>query len=102
MQDKGVTPGRIGTVFFFPKDSLTILSDKQPQWAALTAMGQKPYTLSDSRDDLSAELAELAEEANEFSTPMDSDTISKHQKLFIRIPPLHSVTQDQNLCKNQQ
>ena len=82
-----VTPGRIGTVFFFPKDSLTILSDKQPRWATLTAMGRKPYVMNNRRDDLSAELAELAEEA-QLAEPAEE---AEHPKLSIRIPPLNSV-----------
>ncbi|KAK7018053.1 hypothetical protein VNI00_018426 [Paramarasmius palmivorus] len=36
------TPGRVGTVFYFPQTSLDILKDKPPQWAINTAFGRFP------------------------------------------------------------
>ena len=36
----GLTPGRIGTVFFFPKHSLDILKDKPPSWGLDTGYGR--------------------------------------------------------------
>ncbi|KIL56340.1 hypothetical protein M378DRAFT_17157 [Amanita muscaria Koide BX008] len=35
----GTTPGRISTVFFFPKDSYDILKDKEKGWGRLTNYG---------------------------------------------------------------
>ncbi|KAG6816069.1 hypothetical protein H0H87_008862 [Tephrocybe sp. NHM501043] len=37
-----LTPGRIGTVFFSPANSLNILKDKPQNWARKTAMGRAP------------------------------------------------------------
>jgi hypothetical protein len=34
------TPGRIGTVFFFPEPSFQILKDKPPGWGAKTDYGR--------------------------------------------------------------
>ncbi len=42
MKKEKVTPGRVGTVFFFPKDSLQILKGKYPGWAVRTAFGTNP------------------------------------------------------------
>lgn len=36
-----VTPGRIGTVMFFPKDSYSILQGKPKGWAKQTDYGTK-------------------------------------------------------------
>jgi hypothetical protein len=35
-----LTPGRIGTVFFFPEPSFEILKDKPAGWGALTDYGR--------------------------------------------------------------
>jgi hypothetical protein len=37
---QGITPGRIGTVLFFPKDTLELLRGKGPEWAVKTAHGR--------------------------------------------------------------
>ena len=41
-KERGITPGRIGTVFMCPKDSYKKLSGKRPGWAAETAAGRLP------------------------------------------------------------
>lgn len=38
--DNAVTPGRIGSVFFFPVDSLRILEDKPAGWVKDTSHGR--------------------------------------------------------------
>ncbi|KAF8873548.1 hypothetical protein CPB84DRAFT_1798317 [Gymnopilus junonius] len=38
--EEKITPGRIGTVFFFPKESYQILHDKPPRWGYRTAFGR--------------------------------------------------------------
>ena len=38
--DDGLTPGRISTVMFFPKTSLTLLEDCPPRWGLDTAFGE--------------------------------------------------------------
>ncbi|KAF9003692.1 hypothetical protein BDQ17DRAFT_1326062 [Cyathus striatus] len=40
MQDDGITPGRIGSVFFFPEGSMEVLEGKEENWAAETAFGR--------------------------------------------------------------
>jgi len=35
-----ITPGRIGSVFFFPTASYEILRNKKPGWASRTAFGK--------------------------------------------------------------
>lgn len=54
-QEEKVTPGRIGTVFFFPKHSYTILKDKRPGWALETAFGRMenliPKRLDEEEED---------------------------------------------------
>lgn len=37
---QGITPGRIGTVLFFPKPTLELLKGKGPGWAVRTAHGR--------------------------------------------------------------
>lgn len=52
-----ITPGRIGTVFFFPKESYEILRDKKPGWGYRTAFGRtealipKRYLDTDDNED---------------------------------------------------
>ena len=43
MKKKRLTPGRIGTVLFFPKDSLRLLEDKPEGWASKTSFGKFPH-----------------------------------------------------------
>lgn len=43
---QNLTPGRIGSVFFFPKDSYCILADKSPGWGFKTAFGRLESILS--------------------------------------------------------
>ena len=38
--NEATTPGRIGSVFFFPKPSFDILKDKPPGWGKRTGYGQ--------------------------------------------------------------
>jgi hypothetical protein len=62
MKKEQVTPGRVGTVFFFPKDSLQILKGKPSGWAVKTAFGTDPSFTSQARypgvgDELGAEAA---------------------------------------------
>jgi hypothetical protein len=104
MQEERITPGRIGTVFFFPKDSLQILLGKAPNWAATTAQGAKPYAinrrnwedLQDRRDRRNRKASSaLSVQHVPPSTTTDSNTVPLCSKLSIRIPPLSSVTQVQ-------
>lgn len=44
-QRQDIMPGRIGTVFFFPKASYDILQDKPPGWGHQTAFGQNEHLL---------------------------------------------------------
>jgi hypothetical protein len=37
---QAITPGRIGSVFFFPDASYKILEDKRPGWGFQTAFGK--------------------------------------------------------------
>ena len=37
---QAITPGRIGSVFFFPEASYKILEDKSPGWGYQTAFGK--------------------------------------------------------------
>jgi hypothetical protein len=37
---ENITPGRIGTVFFFPEASYEILKDKRRNWGYETAFGR--------------------------------------------------------------
>jgi hypothetical protein len=39
-QQENITPGRIGSVFFFPKASYKILADKPADWGYKTAFGK--------------------------------------------------------------
>lgn len=39
----GVTPGRIGTVLFFPQASLQLLKDKPARWGYRTAFGKNEH-----------------------------------------------------------
>jgi hypothetical protein len=41
-----ITPGRIGTVFFFPKNSLEILEGKPKRWGYKTAFGKNEHLLT--------------------------------------------------------
>lgn len=41
-----ITPGRIGSVFFFPKQSLEILREKPPRWGYQTAFGKNEHLLA--------------------------------------------------------
>ena len=105
MQEERITPGRIGTVFFFPKDSLQILADKAPDWATTTAHGAKPYAMNRrnwedrqnrrDRQNKKARSAALSVQPVPPSTTSVSDTVPLSSKLFIRIPPLPLVTQAQ-------
>lgn len=45
MENQHITPGRIGTVFFFPKESLDILKGKSRRWGALTGFGGAEHLL---------------------------------------------------------
>jgi hypothetical protein len=38
--EQKITPGRIGSVFFFPVASYDILKDKRPGWGYQTAYGR--------------------------------------------------------------
>ena len=38
-QSQGIAPGRIGTVFFFPRVSYETLQDKPPGWGYRTGFG---------------------------------------------------------------
>jgi hypothetical protein len=88
MQEEGITPGRIGTVFFFPKDSLQNLVGKAPNWAATTALGAKPYAMNRRNwEDL--------QNRRDRQNGKASDTVPLPPKLLIRIPPLSSVTEAQ-------
>ena len=40
MTQQAITPGRIGSVFFFPEASYDILKDKRPGWGYQTAFGK--------------------------------------------------------------
>jgi hypothetical protein len=40
---QNITPGRIGSVFFFPKPSYEILEDKWKGWAYKTAFGRNEH-----------------------------------------------------------
>lgn len=44
-QRQDIMPGRIGTVFFFPKASYEILEDKPSGWGYQTAFGQNEHLL---------------------------------------------------------
>ena len=46
VKNKGdkLTPGRIGHVFFFPRESLNQLEGKEKGWAKSTNFGRAPYT----------------------------------------------------------
>jgi len=38
-----ITPGRIGSVFFFPSASYKVLKDKRPGWGYETAFGRNEH-----------------------------------------------------------
>ena len=104
MQKEQIAPGRIGTVFFFPKDSLQVLAGKAPDWAVKTALGAKPYAmnhrnwedLQNRRDLQNGKASSAALLVQPFPpTKSISDTIPLPSKLSFRIPPLSSVTQAQ-------
>jgi len=40
-KEKNITPGRVGTVLFFPKTSFDILKGKPAKWGKTTDYGQK-------------------------------------------------------------
>jgi hypothetical protein len=42
-QKEDITPGRIGSVFFFPEPSYAELKDKRPGWAYQTAFGRNEH-----------------------------------------------------------
>lgn len=44
-----ITPGRIGSVFFFPKNSLRILKGKPRRWGYTTAFGRNEHLYSRRR-----------------------------------------------------
>ena len=105
MQEERITPGRIGTVFFFPKDSLQILADKAPHWAVTTAMGAKTYAMRRrnwedlqkrrNRRNKKSSSPAISVQPSPPSTKSVSDTVPLPQKLTIRVPPLSSVAQAQ-------
>jgi hypothetical protein len=39
-QAQNITPGRIGSVFFFPQESFKILENKPPKWGQKTGFGK--------------------------------------------------------------
>jgi len=39
-EEEKITPGRIGSVFFFPRNSLNVLQGKPKRWAYKTAFGR--------------------------------------------------------------
>lgn len=41
--DQNITPGRIGSVFFFPRNSLSILKGKPRRWGYKTAFGKNEH-----------------------------------------------------------
>ena len=109
MQEEEITPGRIGTVFFFPKDSLQNLAGKAPNWAVTTALGAKPYAMNrrnwediqnrrDCQNGKASSAALLVQpfppstKSISLSTASVSDTVPLRQKLLIRIPPFTSTT----------
>jgi hypothetical protein len=44
-----ITPGRIGNVFFFPKNSLRILQGKPKRWGYRTAFGKNEHLYLNQR-----------------------------------------------------
>jgi len=42
-QEDYILPGRIGTVFFFPKESYKILQDKEKGWGYGSGFGQSDF-----------------------------------------------------------
>lgn len=65
---KSIIPGRIGTVFFFPKASLELLNRKETGWGLSTAFGAKESVDARAQnlgDELGDELMQLAEEVSE-------------------------------------
>jgi hypothetical protein len=44
-KEERITPGRIGSVFFFPADSYKILKGKKKKWAFRTAFGKNEHLL---------------------------------------------------------
>lgn len=42
---ENLTPGRIGTVMFFPKNSYDILKDKPPGWGRKTHFGRDEHLI---------------------------------------------------------
>jgi hypothetical protein len=44
-----ITPGRIGTVFFFPRNSLEILKGKPARWGYETAFGKNEHLVDYKR-----------------------------------------------------
>lgn len=59
---QNITPGRIGNVFFFPKDSYQILSDKRPDWAYQTAFGKNDALMAKVNDVIGEDPPESEEE----------------------------------------
>lgn len=43
MREENLTPGRIGTVMFFPQESYEILKDKPPGWGKATNFGRDEH-----------------------------------------------------------
>ena len=44
-QEENLTPGRIGSVFFFPKDSFDILEGKERGWGRKTNFGRNEHLI---------------------------------------------------------
>lgn len=43
MREENLTPGRIGTVMFFPQESYEILKDKPAGWGKATNFGRDEH-----------------------------------------------------------
>jgi hypothetical protein len=46
-KEEKITPGRIGSVFFFPAQSYKILEGKRAGWGLNTAFGRNEHLLED-------------------------------------------------------
>lgn len=63
-----ITPGRIGSVFFFPKASFQLLQGKGPHWARKTAFGRNEYLYAPGTFDLQDDSGD-----SEDQSPEDED-----------------------------
>lgn len=65
MRAQNITPGRIGTVLFFPKESFQLLEGKRKGWASTTSFGRNPHLqpLHPHYAGLGQELEDLRQEA---------------------------------------